>query len=158
MSEFVNTGQSGRNDTASFATIPAVVVHGNTLSVEEWSHWRTPAHILGFWDSNLKRRENEQRKSLALSTVEPAPAKPPIALITAVHARHCNIQGNDVRLYITGALQTGEAALRQRGWMRIFQAARAICWPRRQLPFDSPRACESNTAMMSRMPYDNCRV
>ena len=23
--------------------IPAVIIHGNTLTVEEWSHWFTPA-------------------------------------------------------------------------------------------------------------------
>lgn len=29
--------------------IPAVVVHGNTLTMEEWSHWYTPAYVLNGW-------------------------------------------------------------------------------------------------------------
>jgi hypothetical protein len=36
--------------------IPAVVVHGNTLSLEESDHWYTPAHILGGWNWKLRRR------------------------------------------------------------------------------------------------------
>jgi hypothetical protein len=35
--------------------IPAIVVHGNTLSLEEWNHWATPAHVLGLWDRKLRR-------------------------------------------------------------------------------------------------------
>lgn len=34
--------------------IPAVVVHGNSLSLEEWSHWYTPAHILDGWNARLR--------------------------------------------------------------------------------------------------------
>ena len=29
--------------------VPAVVVHGNSLSVEEWSRWYTPAYVWGGW-------------------------------------------------------------------------------------------------------------
>jgi hypothetical protein len=39
----------------SLLHIPAVVYHGNSLSVETWSTWRTPAHVLGFWDVKLRR-------------------------------------------------------------------------------------------------------
>ncbi len=34
--------------------IPAVVVHGNSLSMEAWSTWYTPAHILGGWGAKLR--------------------------------------------------------------------------------------------------------
>ena len=34
--------------------IPAVIVHGNSLTVEEWSVWKTPAYILGLWDYKTK--------------------------------------------------------------------------------------------------------
>jgi len=34
--------------------IPAVVIHGNSLTVEQWSVWRTPAYILGFWETKTK--------------------------------------------------------------------------------------------------------
>lgn len=36
--------------------IPAVVVHGNSLSGEVWSRWHTPAHVLGGWRYRLQRR------------------------------------------------------------------------------------------------------
>lgn len=41
---------------ASLLHMPAVIYHGNSLTVEVWSEWKTPAHVLGFWDSKLKRR------------------------------------------------------------------------------------------------------
>lgn len=43
----------------SLMHIPAVVVHGNTLTLEEHSHWYTPAHILGGWNHRLKHRPGE---------------------------------------------------------------------------------------------------
>lgn len=30
--------------------IPAVIVHGNSLTLEEWSSWKTPMYIAGFWE------------------------------------------------------------------------------------------------------------
>lgn len=39
----------------SLLHIPAVVVVGNTLAMEEREHWYTPAHMLGFWDGKLRR-------------------------------------------------------------------------------------------------------
>jgi type I restriction-modification system DNA methylase subunit len=37
--------------------IPAIVVHGNTLSLETTSTWATPAHVLGFWSHKLRRAD-----------------------------------------------------------------------------------------------------
>lgn len=42
--------------------VPAVIVHGNSLSVEEWGHWHTPAHILGLWDYKLRRSRSVKNK------------------------------------------------------------------------------------------------
>jgi hypothetical protein len=39
----------------SLMHIPAVVIHGNTLSLEERDRWFTPAHIIGGWDWKLSR-------------------------------------------------------------------------------------------------------
>lgn len=39
----------------SLLNIPAVIVHGNTLTLDEWSHWHTPAHIMGGWRYRLRR-------------------------------------------------------------------------------------------------------
>jgi hypothetical protein len=40
----------------SLLGIPGIVIHGNSLSLEEWSHWVTPAHIFGGWDYRLRKR------------------------------------------------------------------------------------------------------
>ncbi|MFP3708484.1 N-6 DNA methylase [Paraburkholderia sp. SIMBA_009] len=40
----------------SLLHVPAMVVHGNTLSMEIWGHWYTPAHVLGGWSEKLKMR------------------------------------------------------------------------------------------------------
>lgn len=57
----------------SLLHIPAVVYHGNSLSVEVWSEWRTPAHVLGFWDAKLRRADD----SAPLIHHGPTPAKLP---------------------------------------------------------------------------------
>lgn len=41
----------------SLRNIPAIIVHGNSLSLEEWDHWYTPAHVLGNWDARLALRD-----------------------------------------------------------------------------------------------------
>jgi hypothetical protein len=45
---------------------PAIIVHGNTLTLETWSNWYTPAHIIGGWDWKLRRKEMQP-------VVEPEP-------------------------------------------------------------------------------------
>lgn len=39
----------------SLLHVPAVIHHGNSISMEMWSEWRTPAHCLGLWDAKLRR-------------------------------------------------------------------------------------------------------
>lgn len=39
----------------SLLHIPATIVHGNSLSLEEYGHWYTPAHIMGGWRWKLRR-------------------------------------------------------------------------------------------------------
>lgn len=43
----------------SLLGIPAIVIHGNTLSQETWSVWHTPMHVMGFWDLKLARWQKE---------------------------------------------------------------------------------------------------
>lgn len=45
----------------SLLGIPAVVVLGNTLTLEERERWYTPAHILGGWGWRLQRAEKSAR-------------------------------------------------------------------------------------------------
>jgi type I restriction-modification system DNA methylase subunit len=62
--------------------IPAVIVHGNTLTLEEYDHWHTAAHVLGFWDGKLARMRREDRPAEpALVEAAPvAPEKPPASM------------------------------------------------------------------------------
>lgn len=53
----------------SLLGIPAVIVHGNTLLAEEWSHWYTPMHILNGWNTKLRGRH--ERAEPPPSWVEP---------------------------------------------------------------------------------------
>ena len=39
----------------SLLGIPAVIIHGNSLTDEEWSRWYTPAYIIGLW--SVKEQE-----------------------------------------------------------------------------------------------------
>ncbi|WP_354678312.1 N-6 DNA methylase [Cupriavidus plantarum] len=48
--------------------IPAIVIHGNALSVEAWSTWITPAHVVGGWGEKLRfRRLAEAMRELLQS-------------------------------------------------------------------------------------------
>jgi hypothetical protein len=38
----------------SLMHIPAIIVHGNTITMEQFGIWHTPAHILGGWDFRLR--------------------------------------------------------------------------------------------------------
>ncbi|MDK6079778.1 N-6 DNA methylase [Massilia varians] len=50
----------------SLLHVPAVVVHGNTLTLEEYSHWYTPAHIMGNWNSKLAQVSAERAAAASL--------------------------------------------------------------------------------------------
>lgn len=56
----------------SLLGVPAVVVHGNTLTLEEWSHWYTPFHIFGGWNARLRHRATMSDVFRALSELEAA--------------------------------------------------------------------------------------
>lgn len=59
----------------SLAHVPAVVVHGNSLSLAEWGHWFTPAHIVGGWDFRLRACD---RRSAAPAAVPGVPEVVPV--------------------------------------------------------------------------------
>lgn len=44
----------------SLLGIPAVVVHGNALSLEVWGVWYTPAHVMVGWGRKLRRRREAE--------------------------------------------------------------------------------------------------
>lgn len=43
---------------ATLLNIPAVVVHGNTLTMEQHDVWPTPAHVIGGWDARLRAEDD----------------------------------------------------------------------------------------------------
>ena len=63
----------------SLAHVPAIVVHGNSLSLAEWGYWFTPAHILGGWDTRL-RVGRDKEAGAAGGTVPELPTIVPMQL------------------------------------------------------------------------------
>lgn len=61
----------------SILHIPALVTHGNTLTMEQWSHWYTPAHILNGFNRKLNQRGAffQDDHSLQFAPIEPSQAQ-----------------------------------------------------------------------------------
>ncbi|WP_321810282.1 MULTISPECIES: N-6 DNA methylase [unclassified Burkholderia] len=59
----------------SMMHVPAIIVHGNALTMEVWGMWYTPAHILGGWRAKLRqhRQADALREVLALDRSAVAP-------------------------------------------------------------------------------------
>lgn len=64
----------------SLLHVPGLVIQGNSLMVEERSHWYTPAHVLGGWDLKLRRqyahRAQGQDSCVQSSSPDPAGLQP----------------------------------------------------------------------------------
>lgn len=60
----------------SLLHIPATVILGNSLALEEREHWHTPAHFMGLWDHKLRR--GYALGSVLDGTAPPAPVAVPI--------------------------------------------------------------------------------
>jgi len=61
----------------SLLHIPALIIHGNSLSLEEFGHWYTPAHILHGWDWKLRRTSEGAHTLQTVPESAPQPARPP---------------------------------------------------------------------------------
>jgi len=73
----------------SLAHVPAIIVHGNSLSLAEWSHWFTPAHIVGGWNFRLRaQRQHSAAAVLASEMPEAAPAVQDLAAVRASFVQH----------------------------------------------------------------------
>lgn len=58
--------------------IPAVIVHGNSLSLEVWSEWPTPAYLMGGWAFRLRAaREKDAMEETPVQVIAPVQAKKP---------------------------------------------------------------------------------
>lgn len=63
----------------SLLHIPALIVHGNALTVEQWDVWPTPAHIVGGWSWRLKRQPIEIKSHIEPRQDVLAPVEAPVA-------------------------------------------------------------------------------
>jgi hypothetical protein len=61
----------------SLLHVPAVIVQGNSITLEEWSHWHTPAHILGGWRYKLLR--SDETGAHEVISAPPHVPSPPLA-------------------------------------------------------------------------------
>ena len=60
----------------SLLHIPAIVLHGNSLSNQVWGRWYTPAHVLGGWRRRIEERRAARRSrcvSMRFLPAVPAP-------------------------------------------------------------------------------------
>lgn len=73
----------------SLIGLPAIVVQGNSLTLETRAHWVTPAHVIGGWDLRLKSRSAARKiDPIALELhAEDARAAAPIPAESAEAAR-----------------------------------------------------------------------
>ena len=65
----------------SLLHIPAIIIHGDTLSLKEYGHWYTPAHIMGGWNWKLRQREAIEgaHEIIAAPPLPPLSAPRPVA-------------------------------------------------------------------------------
>jgi len=61
---------------ATLLHIPAVVLHGNSLTGEAWGRWFTPAHIIGGWTAKLKEKRRREPVSMPVDPARPFPSSP----------------------------------------------------------------------------------
>lgn len=61
----------------SLLHVPAIVARRNTLTMESFFAWPTPAHVLGLWDYRLRggRTKPEASQSPPVEQVDQAPAE-----------------------------------------------------------------------------------
>ena len=54
----------------SLMHIPAILILGNTIMLEEREHWYTPAHILGLWNYKLREPDNHTNPKDGVNTLD----------------------------------------------------------------------------------------
>jgi hypothetical protein len=95
----------------SLLHIPAIVVHGNALSMEVRGHWFTPAHVLGGWSSRLRaRRAEDAARAPACSASGPAPDESVAVEVPDTMQVH-PVAGEDSDIAVAEPLQVDTAGL-----------------------------------------------
>lgn len=102
----------------SLLHIPAVLYHGNSLSLDVRSVWRTPAHTLGFWESKLRRAGD------SAELVVPVPTRNELAELgigdSAGMVAPIEIVAVERGLHHAGQLQQAMGAVNLRGQGSLF--------------------------------------
>jgi hypothetical protein len=99
----------------SLLHIPAVIYHCNSISLEVWSQWQTPAHVLGFWDAKLNRC------GLSRDLTGPAAEGKPSAENTApVRAQVQPLRVKTIDIASPPVVAAASAAVDLRGQLHLF--------------------------------------
>jgi hypothetical protein len=92
----------------SLLHIPAIVVHGNALSMEVWGHWFTPAHVLGGWSHRLRARKAADAMRELMGITEGTPEED-AAVLPAVDVTPPTNNFNEVELGVVAVLERPRA-------------------------------------------------
>lgn len=92
----------------SLLHVPAIVIHGNSLSLAEWGHWVTPAHVLGNWDYRLRWQADIAQADSALENKLLLPASASGSTDVAVPA---TVELEAVRTHIVAKRVTEQLSL-----------------------------------------------
>ena len=79
----------------SLLHVPAIVTHGNSITLESWSQWYTPAHILGGWNARLRRRDDD---APGAHNIQSAPA-PTVAIAAPEQEPPAEDSGAQLKLF-----------------------------------------------------------
>lgn len=64
----------------SLLHIPAIITHGDSLALKEYSHWYTPAHIIGEWNEKFQRQAAIEKMFALITAPPPVVAADPPAV------------------------------------------------------------------------------
>ncbi|MFL9876482.1 N-6 DNA methylase [Paraburkholderia megapolitana] len=86
----------------SLLGIPAIVVHGNTISLKVWNVWYTPAHVFVGWGLRLRRRRDARADTAATVSDDGEaqerddlhPAQAPVASTIPASSESCMVNGD----------------------------------------------------------------
>lgn len=68
----------------SLLHIPATIILGNALTLEEREHWYTPAHFMGLWQQKLSRGYATGSAMHEVNQDRPAPAPEPVPAVNQI--------------------------------------------------------------------------
>lgn len=80
--------------------IPAVVVHGDSLSMEVFSQWLTPSHIMGLWDHRIERKQQQKKlRDFIISSSEKENEIPDVSIQEIVPPKDSLRAGQQLKIF-----------------------------------------------------------